>query len=125
MTKLTKAELIKARRVLLRDTIRHFNSENRGYSARKQCCVYSHKCNGGCAIGRKIPQALAKRLDRLGSGVGDDCIFDSLPPRLRRLGQDFLKNVQTLHDEENNWDTEGLTDHGRCAAKDIRQRFLK
>ena len=68
----------------------------------KGICVYSHNVNGGCAIGCDIRQSLALKLDsfELGhdTGVNNPDVFNSLPNRLRKMGQMFLADLQHLHD---------------------------
>ena len=65
----------------------------------------------GCAIGRKISKRLAKKLDNSiglggddGASVSSDSIFELLPQKLQKLGQDFLSDIQDFHDDKNNWE---------------------
>jgi hypothetical protein len=114
-------ETSKLQLAFLEDTIKHFNSTNRGLktSGGYKCSYYA-----GCAIGRHLTKELCIRLDNFGfSAVHDKAIFDLLPQELQALGIKFLSMVQDLHDNENNWDEKGLTTQGLEVANDIKKYF--
>lgn len=66
-------------------------------------CAYSASGESdGCAIGRHLSKELAKELDEnmVGeSGVSNFLVFEKLPKWMRSLGQEFLLNCQSLHDD--------------------------
>lgn len=108
----------------LDDTIQHFSSNKRGVTEDGACCYIEQ-----CAIGRFLPDELAKELDE-----GDDGTARSLeevyraggilPEILQRLGVKFLRAVQELHDEDRNWDN-GLTKDGKDHAALITENIHK
>lgn len=109
---MTKAKLKLARRAALRKVIRTFTNGPRSMHPNQQVCVYSgtYKEEGkpavhtGCAIGILIPRKLAAHLDSfLNSAVCYDEVFALLPPHTRALGQEFLSELQALHDCARNW----------------------
>ena len=68
-------------------------------------CVYyppTGSQSEGCAIGRFLTPELARKLDNAednNSGVIYSNIFQQLPTWMKDLGQNFLKDLQILHDE--------------------------
>jgi hypothetical protein len=90
---------------MLEDTCKHYNSLNRSQeqvAGLPKACKYfpvSDKTEG-CAIGRLIKdKELCKEFDNtIGSSVNSNYIFKKLPTELQDLGQDFLRDVQRLHD---------------------------
>ncbi len=101
------------RKELLDETASHFNSTNRSVEkgVSISVCIYS---GVGCAIGRKIEdKELCKKLDwQIESAVSSDNTFQMLPENLKELGQDFLTELQNLHDAKGNWIESGLSDEG-------------
>lgn len=117
--------LIEKQRAFLDETIAFYNSTNRGTSEGGGCKYYVEG-KEGCAIGRKIAdKELCKKLDKSknGSGIGLEWVFCQLPTDLQELGQDFLKAVQLLHDDSNNWNETGLSGVGTHKANLIRKDF--
>lgn len=116
----------KNRQELFDNTINHFNSENRGIEFGTGY-IYRTSDGRGCAIGREISDKLAKELDNCSNGDGvaihNDNQFNKLPIRLKRMGQDFLYGLQLLHDNDINWDSNGLSDIGMKRAKKIAEKY--
>jgi hypothetical protein len=113
-------ETSKLQLAFLEDTIKHFNSTNRGVIGGGYTCSYYD----GCAIGRHLTKELCIRLDDFeNSGINHVGIFDLLPQELQALGIKFLSMVQDLHDDEDNWDEKGLTTQGFAVANDIKKYF--
>ena len=112
---------------LLDETAAHFNKNNRAYDAEMERCCYSHKVNGGCAIGRKIPAELAEKFDffATNNAVHAPRILDNLPPELQELGSDFLSMLQALHDQPDNWDDAGLNSKGRAYYNIIKSNHCE
>lgn len=111
----------------LEDTIKHYNSNNRGkVPGNDIMCQYSaiDGVSEGCAIGRHCSKELCARLDSTEfmdkSGVNNIDLFDLLPDNLRELGHCFLYNVQILHDRNENWNSNGLSGKGLAEAEWIR-----
>ncbi len=89
-------------------------------------CKYFMEGSPGCAIGRLIEdKELCRKLDECSNtGVDEDEIFSKLPADLQEYGPDFLRELQELHDEDNNWDIYGLTQEGMYDAVDIANDLL-
>jgi len=114
-------ETSKLQLAFLEDTIKHFNSTNRGVNTgdRYTCSYYD-----GCAIGRHLPKELCLRLDNFeDTAIDNEGVFDLLPQELQALGISFLSRVQKLHDEVDNWDENGLTTQGLEKANEIKKYF--
>jgi len=71
-------------------------------------CTYDHEVNGGCAIGGEVSKKKALELEDIGSGIVDDKIYRALPRRLKKMGRDFLQQVQSLHDSNATWEQERI-----------------
>ena len=104
----------------LNKTALHYNSRNRG-AGKHNSCSYAR----GCAVGRHIRnKKLCAQLDkRDNSGVS--YVFDELPLSLRKYGKAFLARVQMLHDSEQNWNADGITDVGLAVWEGIAKDVLK
>jgi hypothetical protein len=88
-------------------------------------CIYSGEI--GCGVGRLIEdKALCDRLDDLGgicSGVCLSYIFEQLPENVKELGQEFLKDLQRLHDHAHHWSTKGLTVGGEEFMTELEAKW--
>ena len=82
-------------------------------------CVYTHNINGGCAVGRLLPQALASKL----SAAICDIDQQRLPEHVRHMGLMFLMKLQHLHDTMKNWDDAGLSLHGLGMARSLMNEY--
>jgi hypothetical protein len=109
----------------LEDTVQHYNANNRSSNSNECSYAPAHEYTLGCAIGRHIEdKELCRNLDlKPESGVSYIPIFNELPQELRDLGIGFLTQLQTLHDREENWDEEGLTDLGSRMAVNIQRQI--
>ena len=105
-------------KTFLDEMVAHFNSTNRAFDEGQKTCRYEHRYNGGCAIGRKVPEQLAHEL----RGIVSDC-FSMLPPELQELGEDFLNSVQRLHDVAVCWNETGLSPAGQIRYEEICKRY--
>jgi hypothetical protein len=84
---------------VLNDTIKYFwGSKERQCLVNNGCQYKATETSEGCAIGRLLTPELAASLPQ-DSGVSSDNVFYSLPLWLKELGQDFLENLQDLHDQ--------------------------
>jgi hypothetical protein len=57
------------------------------------------------------------------SGISNGEVFDLIPKELQEYGKSFLYELQLLHDEVRNWDSEGLSDIGKLKMKQIKIDF--
>lgn len=109
-----KQRVIEEKRLeILLDTINYFDSSKLNIENGYECKYYPvNKSKEGCAIGRLIEdKKLCEELDseKL-TDVGT--IFNKLPNNLKELGEDFLIDLQNLHDRSNNWGEDGLSEIG-------------
>ena len=95
------------------NTINHFNLNNR--SIKDGVCAYRGSNGNACAIGREIPDDIALKYENKHVGV----FIHKLPPRLQKMGVDFLRHMQMLHDNRNNWNRGGLSEEGKNHANQI------
>ena len=114
----------KNRQELFDNTILFFNKNNRGLQE-SMGCSYSGANDTACAIGREITRELALELDNYDgvTAIREPNIFNKLPVRLKRMGQGFLTIIQELHDQERNWNDDGLTLVGREHARLIAEKY--
>ena len=118
---------------VLKETIQYYSQDPQGRRCvnGKGGCYYSPKTVGkeatseGCAVGRLLPPELQEKLDRdySGAGVSYDELFKTLPQEIQDLGQTFLLKLQMLHDLEENWNSEGLTETGEEYVKQIERVY--
>lgn len=108
------------RQELFDNTIKFFNLNNRSHGNGDNRCKYRGANNTACAIGREIPDKLAKELDRkIKTTVKVDSVFEKLPKRLQKMGKDFLNDIQRLHDSQHCWTETGLSSDGVRDAVNI------
>lgn len=124
----TQGNYIKRKcREFLNEMVLHFSTNPRAIDSNGRC-VYSHSVNGGCAIGRKVSEDLAYLFDYMEAEVGYNLtvsnkrIFNLLPLELSMLGSSFLKECQSLHDN-NYWDEKGLSPQGKTFFDMIVERY--
>ncbi len=118
-----------ARRVLaLNKVIEYYgkNPSKRGTDG--SICKYYDEVSGNrCAVGRMLTVKKAQDLQNYyPGGVAGSSTFSQLPSNVRSLGQDFLKDIQNLHDEEGNWSTKDntwLTNEGLETVADIISKY--
>ncbi len=115
----------RSKTALLLDTLNYYSED---YSNRRcidkngNCCYFpTTPFSEGCAIGRVIPKALAKQLsienDNIRSIIQEKRF--NLPKWLINMGEDFLFNLQWLHDRKSNWNDKGLSCNGVDQLKKI------
>jgi hypothetical protein len=103
---------------LLNETAAFYNSKNRSvkYIAPSQCTFFNEGTSPGCAIGRLIKdKELCKQLDymTLTELRSFAEIYELLPPELKEYNQEFLIDLQALHDKPENWNESGLSEIGK------------
>lgn len=102
-----------------------FNSENRSLALMGRFCVYSHNYNGfGCAVGLYLSKEEAMELDD-GELLLRDLYnqYATLRSKLGHFPVDFLADMQRLHDNENLWNKEGLSNIGKEVVKNIISEY--
>lgn len=117
---------------VLQETIQYYSQDPQGRRCEdNRNCFYSPKTIGkedtseGCAVGRLLPPKLREKLDRDYSGVGVsyDELFKTLPQEIQDLGQMFLVNLQDLHDIDEYWNSEGLSESGEEYVRQIQEEY--
>jgi len=83
-------------------------------------CRYRTDDGRKCAIGRHIPDDL---YEPEMEGELRPKIIDALPSEISEFGKLFLLAVQNLHDQNNYWDENGLTEEGHIKRRDIISTF--
>lgn len=115
------------RKEFLKDTLDYYSAD-----PSRRCkignCAYSsktikHPNSEGCAIGRHLSISLAKKLDKEDLTVESPEIFKRLPKKLKLLGQDFLRDVQVLHDYDGYWEEESISKIGKQKVLYIINRY--
>jgi hypothetical protein len=117
---------------LFNDVITTFNSKNLSVSTFRDNCVYWNRItNSKCAIGRHLPENICEIGDKrepstpvpkLINELIVDFGYDTLPEVLK-LDPLFLSDIQKLHDNFSNWNTEGLSINGKLRAKHIAKKW--
>ena len=99
------------------------NSNNRSVDANTKGCTYSGEI--GCAVGRLVEDKdLCSRLDNSAlSGVCRTEVFNQLPENVKELGQEFLQDLQKLHDNYQYWNENGLSDSGNKIMMQLETRW--
>lgn len=82
-------------------------------------CYYYMEGGRMCAVGRCMskPQMFAHN----GSRACELNLDPLLKPEYRGFPDDFWNKLQELHDESDNWDSDGLTKAGRDVVLDIKE----
>jgi len=127
----TKTEIQKARKLMLDETIEIYTNHSKRSKKRNTCTYLGTKKSLGCAIGSRIKdKELCKKLDNyLSTGVNNISIFAQLPKLLKSLGQDFLIEIQDLHDTDVYWKKNEnntfsqLTIAGKMQVDSIRNNY--
>lgn len=119
------------RKQILEDTIKYYSEDTNRRCVTEYGCFYNpirvnkKGITDGCAIGRLIPQRLRAKLDKFdgATGVIEYKIFQELPKKIQNLGQDFLVELQILHDNNSYWDDGGLTEKGEKVVTEMKRRY--
>lgn len=105
------------------DTIKYYSEDpsRRAVCPDNDGCFYwSATSDKRCAIGRLIPEDLAKEFAKANLPV--TCIFSKLPNELQVHGEKFLTDLQFLHDIRRFWDGVGLSEQGKEHVALLRTR---
>lgn len=124
---------VKERRTaVLQDTIQYYSQDPIGRRCKdlNECCyspntIQKEETSEGCAVGRLLSAELQEYLDERygGVGVSNDRLFYTLPQEIQDLGQTFLVRLQMLHDLDEYWDIDGLSEYGEGYARQIEENF--
>lgn len=99
-------------------------TNRRAWDEEKQMCVYEPIGESeGCAIGRHLPLEVTKNLEGVVAYVISTNKED-IPDWMLALGEDFLMDVQSLHDGRDNWAETGLSDDGKELLRYIVSQFI-
>lgn len=112
---------------LLNETVSYYSEDINKRAIKDNFCYYYQADTGHkCAIGRHInyQDYLNNKLDE-GFTVKEYYIFALLPEHIRRLNEDFLYEVQRLHDGEDYWDVNGLSDKGKYKVLCITNSYCQ
>ena len=113
------------RQQLLDNTKKRYNSYNRAVNNNEEC-LYITENNNRCAIGIELTPNTCHKLNQVkptlegGTSVRNKEIFNTLPKRLQDMGEDFLSDIQSLHDCGWYWNSEGLTQDGLSKVNQIK-----
>lgn len=120
--------LVKQMTEFLDETVQYFSENTNRRCATEASCFYNPVAAGkkgksqGCAIGRKMTSAQKLNAPQ-NTHVG---MLDKkyIPKSLINFPIEFLRSVQSLHDNGMNWDYDGLTSRGVEKVLKIRQEYL-
>lgn len=121
---------------LLLETIHHYNSDNRGYQP-SLGCVYAREddMETRCAIGRILTEDGLQKIIAQGMNSGKDITsvigalsVDIMQKRWQPLflndeGLAVVRQIQQLHDTEENWSSSGITPRGVSHALGISRHI--
>lgn len=116
----------------LEDTVKYYSEDVNRRCISSNGCFYDpiqagkEGVSDGCAIGRHLKPNLKVDLDNASENIVSEIkVFNQLPLKLKKLGREFLREVQKLHDSsmKSYWDEEGLTDSGKNKVKEIKKEF--
>ena len=113
----------------LKETAEHYNSGNRSVmkSSGGLCLYVPDSPNSeGCAVGRKLPKWMKKKImgtSKNSAGVGRLFAIMGRPRFFKGMNIRFIKDVQILHDDWNNWNPKGLSEWGEIEVADIIKRY--
>lgn len=121
---------IKARQLaLLEDTMQAYTLYTRAKDF-NGCVYFPTEHSVGCAIGRCLPrnsellsiewQENARRYDQ---NTGIQYVLDKCPLWIQEMNNEFLTQLQALHDSSVCWNEFGLSDAGKLQANRIKTKY--
>jgi hypothetical protein len=118
-----KLKVSQTRQELLNNTIAFYSEDvtRRAFDEGAGVCMYHTADGRNCAIGRELknPSTFGVATDSVDEGVGSLALMIELPKRLSSMGEDFLTDIQMLHDTEFYWGRDGLTLGGEGKVNSI------
>jgi hypothetical protein len=120
----------------LEDTIKYYSENVKRRCTTVKACYYSpvsakkEGISTGCAIGRFLKPEDAIKIDShdpmsIHNVLSHGELKDLIPQWMQDLGTEFLKQVQGIHDNDFNWNEEGLTPLGWINVNQIKDRYCK
>ena len=119
---------------LLKETIEYYENNPRGLDEETGRCSYRTKDGSMCAVGRCIADfdllyEVANDFDAIQSLNAFVDLDKVLKPEYHNIHLDFWKILQTLHDNEKNWEFlikgNRLSKVGRTYVMDIRKKAIE
>jgi hypothetical protein len=119
---------------VLQDVIKHFSKSPNTLRSKDPSgkCLYNPPPNKkksiGCAIGIYLSEEVAETFDNQHI-TSIDSIFSRpplkklLPDWMKKMDVNFLKEIQELHDDEENWSSKGLSKEGKEYTKEICKEY--
>jgi hypothetical protein len=88
------------RKEVLQDAINYYWGKPERKCENSRICTYIpvHQNTEGCAIGRLVDEETQHKLQENTSSINSNTQFKILPQWLQNMGQDFLYQLQILHD---------------------------
>lgn len=124
-------EINKKRLQILEDTLKYYSQDPKERRCQNDGqCLYSGETAGkqtdGCAVGRLLEPELRSKLDieyTLSEDRGSSVsfVFDELPKDIQELGEEFLTELQGLHDGDRHWTDTGVSEDGKTKYNDIKE----
>lgn len=115
----------------------HYDSEKRAYNSNRGFCEYRTNDGRKCAVGMCLNEEGINEFGRFEGSyvvivedeVGDDYCRESISSideyfeeEFRGQTNGFWTDLQRLHDDELNWDSDGLTEFGMQKVKVLKER---
>lgn len=126
MKELSKEDIIK-------ETARFYNSTNRGYDYSEGSCAYLAPNGSKCAVGRCILSKHINKVKNCDGGILDlrwhlrnkhNIQFeDVLIKKYRGHSPGFWTDLQNFHDEDYNFDYNGLTSTGKKRLEILLDKY--
>lgn len=117
--------------IFLDETIQHYNRDNRSFN--NFLCSYipdDPSTSEGCAIGRKLSKSYKKKMmasekfSEINIRDVNRLFYELHTPRyFKGMPLSFLKQVQGLHDDDNFWCRNGLTDDGEEFCRKLKTTY--
>lgn len=130
----------------LLDTLRYYGEDTRRRSSDGSFCFFMHEDGRRCAVGRFVlpeKESFFKEMDQAHNSNIEAAVHEH-QRRARSEGRDITEEeaihelvgisdanindlmlLEILHDEECNWDKDGLTDFGRETVKHFRPDLVE
>lgn len=114
----------------LNETVGFYTNNPRSVTENGICIYSPSEKSVGCAIGRHIEdKELCYQLDHHRQGgtpaTGIRYTFEFLPLKLKEFGKDFLRSVQSLHDNDHCWERKGLSKLGKEVYNKIINNYCE
>jgi len=115
---------MKTKLEILEETVKYYAEDlsRRGYDDVEDECRYFITKNKMCAIGRvaKNPREFEKRFKGESVASIRESLDQFLKPEYRGHSINFWDELQMLHDTDENWCEEGLSDRGKEVVEEIK-----